>query len=71
MSEQGNRTTVLLFGALAAAAGLAVAAYVLRVRSGADRGPGEDERSVTEVLQDCYKRLRDVQSGLAHLHETA
>jgi hypothetical protein len=70
VTDQGNRTTTLLFGALAAAAGLALAAYLWRLRSGDDIGSQNRERGVADVLEDCYSRLREVQSGLARLQET-
>ena len=69
MTDQGSRTTTILFGALAAAAGLALAAYLWRIRTQDNHGASPQERNVAEVLRDCYSRLRDVQTGLAQLPE--
>lgn len=61
----GNRRFALVVGALAAAAGVAVATYVYYER--AQRSGAPRLRPVTDVLSDCYTRLRDLREHLADL----
>lgn len=59
----------MLFGALAAAAGIAAAAYLWKCKSASTAAVSPEDRGVADVLRDCYDLLRDVQSGLSTLQD--
>lgn len=66
---EGRQRTYLIVGLVAAAAGVALASYV------AWRGaqPADDKepemRHVTDILSDCYAKMRDLETQLAALPE--
>ncbi len=65
--NEGSRKTALVVGAVAAAAGVAIASYLFAVRS---RSRYEDDRplrNVKEILNDCYVKIREIQNGLTEL----
>jgi hypothetical protein len=64
--NDGSRRTALVLGAVTAAAGIAAISYVVakRLRSGNNGGPA---RSVSEVLNECYTKMREIQGHLAEL----
>ena len=64
--NEDRRRTVLLIGAIAGAAGLAIGAWFFARR----RANGSDEdldKTVSDVLSDCYSKMREIQSHLADL----
>ena len=67
--EDGSRRTALVIGAVAAAAGVAIGSYILiwRMRAARQR-PGVPLRTVSEILTDCYTKMRDIQSRLTELN---
>ena len=64
--NEGSRKTALVIGAVAAAAGIAVASGLLIRRR--YYGRTEDSiHSVSEVLNECYRKLRDIQGHLSEI----
>lgn len=64
--SDNNRRTAFVIGAIAAAAGIAVASAIL-IRNRRAQAAAPTLRSVSEVLSDCYARMRDIQSHLSEL----
>jgi hypothetical protein len=67
--SEGNRKTALVIGAVAAAAGIAVAAALLVKRRRAMNGPVD--RTVNDVVTDCYSKIREIQRHLSELSSGA
>jgi flagellar basal body-associated protein FliL len=64
--NEGSRKTALVIGAVVAAAGLAILSYYwIRAANSKDTKP---LRSVKEVLDDCYTRMREIQDNLSELN---
>jgi hypothetical protein len=62
---EDRRRTLLLLGAIVGAAGLAVGAWMMsRRNNGKD---GKADRTVSDVLSDCYDKMREIQSHLSEL----
>ena len=63
--NEDRRRTALLIGAIAGAAGLVFGAWFLshRRRDAAI----DDDKSVADVLADCYVKMREIQSHLTEL----
>ena len=55
----------IIVGAVAAAAGVAVASYFYFSRHAGDEPP---LRSVSDVLTDAYTKMREIQSHLTEMH---
>jgi hypothetical protein len=66
--NEGSRKTALVIGAVAAAAGIAIASAILIRRS---RTGGPPQRTVSDVLQDCREKLGDIQRHLSDISRTA
>ena len=64
--NEGSRRLIVVIGAVAAAAGVAVASYIYFRR--ASRNSHEDSRDVTDILMDCYAKVREIQANLSELH---
>lgn len=64
--NEDRRRTVLLLGAIAGAAGLVIGALLLSRRRNQVDEMVED-RSVADVLSDCYSKVREIQSHLTEL----
>lgn len=64
--NEGSRKTALVIGAVAAAAGIAVASGLL-IRRRYYSNPQQSLHSVSEVLNECYRKLRDIQGHLAEI----
>lgn len=64
--NEGSRKTALVIGAVAAAAGIAVASGLL-IRRRYYARPQETLHSVSEVLNECYRKLRDIQGHLTEI----
>jgi hypothetical protein len=69
--DQGSRGTALLFGAVAAAAGIAVVSYLFYLRHHTRRDDRASLRPVADVLNEVYERMREVRHQLAELPEPA
>ncbi len=65
--NDGRRNTALVIGAVAAAAGVALASYLFVWRARSGRSQQQPLRSVSEVLDDCYTKMREIQSHLQEL----
>jgi hypothetical protein len=65
--NDGRRNTALVIGAVAAAAGVAIASYLFVWRARSGRSEQQPLRSVSEVLDDCYAKMREIQSHLQDL----
>ena len=63
--ERGTRRLAFIVGAVAAAAGVAVASYLYFHRHNEDEPP---LRSVSDVLTDAYTKMREIQSHLTEMH---
>ncbi len=63
--DESSRRLVVVIGAIAAAAGVATASYLLIRR--APRSNHAD-RNVTEILMDCYAKVKEIQNNLTDLH---
>ncbi|MCC6728233.1 MAG: hypothetical protein IT208_02730 [Chthonomonadales bacterium] len=64
---QGRSGSAVAVGLIAAAAGVAAVSYILWVRL---RSAGERVaplRSVTDLLDDCYARMRDLREQVMEL----
>lgn len=68
--DKGNRTTSIVIGAIAAAAGVAIVAYLWRWRL-AVRGADPSLRSVSDILDDCYTKMHQLQQNLSQLPSSA
>ncbi|HXG24829.1 MAG TPA: hypothetical protein VNJ09_09760 [Chthonomonadales bacterium] len=66
MSES-SRKTGLVLGAVVTAAGIVLASYLYMWRLRAERSEAPKPRSVSEVLSDCYARIRQMQADLSAL----
>lgn len=66
MSES-SRKTGLVLGAVVAAAGIVLASSLYMWRLRGERGEEPKPRSVSEVLSDCYARIRQMQADLSAL----
>lgn len=64
--NEGSRKTALVIGAMAAAAGIAVVSGLLIRRRRYGR-PHESLHSVSEVLNECYRKLGDIQGHLSDI----
>lgn len=67
--DEGNRRTALMVGAVVLAAGVAIGSYLYWWRLRSVRRVETPLRSVTEVLNDCYLKMRELQQQLAALTE--
>lgn len=66
--NEGSRKTVLVIGAIAAAAGIAFTATQLLKRNRSDGGQRSlGSRSVSDLLTDCYDKMREIQDHLSQL----
>jgi hypothetical protein len=63
--NEDRRRTTLLIGAIAGAAGLALGAWILSRRY--RDSDYSDEKSVADVLSDCYNKMHEIQSHLSEL----
>jgi hypothetical protein len=64
--NEGSRKTALVIGAVAAAAGIAVASGILlRRRYSSQSRPSL--HTVSEVLSECYRKLKDIQGHLTDI----
>ena len=66
--NEGSRKTAIVIGAVAAAAGIAVASGLLIRRRRA--GTPIDTtalRNVGEVLNECYRKIKDIQNHLSEI----
>jgi hypothetical protein len=66
--SESSRKTGLVLGAVVTAVGIVLASslYVWRLR--AERGEEGKSRSVSEVLSECYARIRQMQADLSALN---
>ena len=63
--DEDRRRTALLIGAIIGAAGLAVGAWLFAHRN--NGSAPMDDKSVADVLTDCYDKMREIQSHLTEL----
>lgn len=64
--NEDSRKTALVIGAVAAAAGIAVASGFL-IRRRYYTHPQQSLHSVSEVLNECYRKLKDIQGHLSDI----
>ncbi|HSV73400.1 MAG TPA: hypothetical protein VLH79_06545 [Chthonomonadales bacterium] len=64
--DKDHRTTSIVIGIIAAAAGIAMMAYAWRWRL-AERAIDPTLRSVSEILDDCYAKVKQLQQSVSHL----
>jgi hypothetical protein len=65
--NESSRKVALVVGAIAAAAGVAVASYVYFGNGRRKSHPVERLRNVSEVLSDCYTKIKELQQHVAEL----
>ncbi len=65
--NEGSRKTALVIGAVAAAAGIVIASGILLRRRYSGRSDAGTLLGVNEVLNECYRKMRDIQSHLSEL----
>lgn len=65
--SESSRKTGLVLGAVIAAAGIVLASSLYMWRLRAERSETPKTRSVSEVLSDCYARIRQMQADLRAL----
>ena len=65
--NEDRRRTVLLMGAIAGAAGLVIGAFLFARRRTSTEDDLAADRSVSDVLSDCYSKVREIQSHLTEL----
>lgn len=66
---EGRQKTYLIVGLVAAAAGVALASYVAWRGSQPTETPEPEMRHVTDILSDCYAKMRDLETQLAAMPE--
>lgn len=65
MSREVHAKTGIVIASIVAAAGIAVASYVVVTRlKVAEEAAAKENRSVSDVLNDCYIRMKDIQDHL-------
>ena len=69
--NENSRKVALVVGAIAAAAGVAVASYMFFANDRRTAQTAAVTRTVSEVLSDCYTRIQAIQDHLAELHPSA
>ena len=64
--DEGSHKTALIVGAVAAAAGVAIASYLFLWRKRAIEQDHQSLplRSVSDLLGDCYTKIREIQTQL-------
>ena len=66
--NEGSRKVALVVGAIAAAAGVAIASYVYMGTGRRKAHPAAERlRNVSEVLSDCYTKIKELQQHVAEL----
>jgi hypothetical protein len=70
--NEGSRKTAIVIGAVAAAAGIAVASGLL-IRRKRSSSPIDTAalRNVGEVLNECYRKIKDIQNHLSEISTTS
>jgi hypothetical protein len=68
--NEGSRRTALVIGAVAAAASLAIASYLYMWRRRSEPSLSPPLRNVSDLLSDCYAKMREIQSHLSEIQPT-
>jgi hypothetical protein len=62
-----NRKAGWILGTLMLTTGIAVASYILWSRTRGDQMDEPSIRSVKELLDECYEKIREIQQNLSDL----